>query len=220
MPFALLAQDSSDTDVEEVVVVGSQIKGAKITGILPVSIISAEDVDALGIDSGDELLENMVEQGNNFFNESEETSGGVNAARGDVGAYNLRNMGVGNTLVLLNGRRLVNNAGYQTELIGEDYIPTMTVNSQAIPVLNLDRVEVLRDGASAIYGADAVAGVVNNVLDTDYVGMEFKVRVSEFDNFDPNAGNRLNFKWGKDFNGGASNISISYDYNSFYNLVK
>ena len=212
MPFALLAQDSSDTDVEEVVVVGSQIKGAKITGILPVSIISAEDVDALGIDSGDELLENMVEQGNNFFNESEETSGGVNAARGDVGAYNLRNMGVGNTLVLLNGRRLVNNAGYQTELIGEDYIPTMTVNSQAIPVLNLDRVEVLRDGASAIYGADAVAGVVNNVLDTDYVGMEFKVRVSEFDNFDPNAGNRLNFKWGKDFNGGASNISISYDY--------
>ena len=157
MPFALLAQDSSDSDVEEVVVVGSQIKGAKITGVLPVSIISAEDVDALGIDSGDELLENLVEQGNNFFNESEETSGGVNDARGDVGAYNLRNMGVGNTLVLLNGRRLVNNAGYQTELIGEDYIPTMTVNSQAIPVLNLDRVEVLRDGASAIYGADAVA---------------------------------------------------------------
>ena len=111
-------------DVEEVVVVG-QIKGAKITGVLPVSIISAEDVDALGIDSGDELLENLVEQGNNF-NESEETSGGVNAS--DVGAYNLRNMGVGNTLVLLNGRRLVNNAGYQTELIGEDYIPTMTVN--------------------------------------------------------------------------------------------
>ena len=73
MPFALLAQDSSDSDVEEVVVVGSQIKGAKITGVLPVSIISAEDVDALGIDSGDELLENLVEQGNNFFNESEET---------------------------------------------------------------------------------------------------------------------------------------------------
>ena len=121
-------------------------------------------------------------------------------------------MGVGNTLVLLNGRRLVNNAGYQTELIGEDYIPTMTVNSQAIPVLNLDRVEVLRDGASAIYGADAVAGVVNNVLDTDYVGMEFRVRTSEFKNFDPGAGDRLNFKWGKDFNGGATNVSIAYDY--------
>ena len=212
MPFALIAQDSSDTDVEEVVVVGSQIKGAKITGVLPVTIISAEDVDNLGIDSGDELLENMVEQGNNYFNEAEETSGGVNAARGDVGAYNLRNMGVGNTLVLLNGRRLVNNAGYQTELIGEDFLPTMTVNSQAIPVLNLDRVEVLRDGASAIYGADAVAGVVNNVLDTDFVGMEVKFRTSEFDNFNPGAGDRFNFKWGKDFNGGASNVTVTYDY--------
>ena len=212
MPIALLAQNSSDTDVEEVVVVGSQIKGAKITGVLPVSIISAEDVDALGIDSGDELLENLVEQGNNYFNEAEETSGGVNAARGDVGAYNLRNMGVGNTLVLLNGRRLVNNAGYQTELIGEDFLPTMTVNSQAIPVLNLDRVEVLRDGASAIYGADAVAGVVNNVLDTDFVGMEVKFRTSEFKNFDPGAGDRFNFKWGKDFNGGASNVTVTYDY--------
>tara|TARA_A200000113_G_scaffold168678_1_gene153535 strand:- start:545 stop:3487 length:2943 start_codon:yes stop_codon:yes gene_type:complete len=212
MPFALIAQDSSDTDVEEVVVVGSQIKGAKITGVLPVTIISAEDVDNLGIDSGDELLENMVEQGNNYFNEAEETSGGVNAARGDVGAYNLRNMGVGNTLVLLNGRRLVNNAGYQTELIGEDFLPTMTVNSQAVPVLNLDRVEVLRDGASAIYGADAVAGVVNNVLDTDFVGMEVKFRTSEFDNFNPGAGDRFNFKWGKDFNGGASNVTVTYDY--------
>ena len=212
MPFVLIAQDSSDTDVEEVVVVGSQIKGAKITGVLPVTIISAEDVDNLGIDSGDELLENLVEQGNNYFNESEETSGGVNAARGDVGAYNLRNMGVGNTLVLLNGRRLVNNAGYQTELIGEDYIPTMTVNSQAVPVLNLDRVEVLRDGASAIYGADAVAGVVNNVLDTDFVGMEVKFRTSEFENFNPGAGDRFNFKWGKDFNGGASNVTVTYDY--------
>jgi len=212
MPFALIAQDNSDSEVEEVVVVGSQIKGAKITGVLPVTIMSAEDVDVLGIDSGDELLENMVEQGNNYFNESEETSGGVNAARGDVGAYNLRNMGVGNTLVLLNGRRLVNNAGYQTELIGEDYIPTMTVNSQAIPVLNLDRVEILRDGASAIYGADAVAGVVNNVLDTDFVGMEVKFRKSEFDNFTPGAGDRFNFKWGKAFNGGASNITVTYDY--------
>ena len=212
MPFVLIAQDSSDTDVEEVVVVGSQIKGAKITGVLPVTIISAEDVDNLGIDSGDELLENMVEQGNNYFNEAEETSGGVNAARGDVGAYNLRNMGVGNTLVLLNGRRLVNNAGYQTELIGEDFLPTMTVNSQAVPVLNLDRVEVLRDGASAIYGADAVAGVVNNVLDTDFVGMEVKFRTSEFDNFNPGAGDRFNFKWGKDFNGGASNVTVTYDY--------
>jgi len=216
--FLFSQEEAASSEVEEVVVVGSQIKGAKITGVLPVTIISSEDIDALGIDSGDELLEEMVEQGANYFNESEETSGGVNAARGDSGAYNLRNLGVGNTLVLLNGRRLVNNAGYQTELIGGDFVPTMTVNSQAIPVLSIDRVEVLRDGASAIYGADAVAGVINNVLETDYVGAELKIRISEFENFDPNAGNRINFKIGKDLNDGSTNVNFSFDYYQRDNL--
>ena len=64
----------------------------------------------------------------NFFNEAENASGGVNSSRGDVGAYNLRNMGVDNTLTLLNGRRMVNSQGYQTELLGGDYVPTVTVN--------------------------------------------------------------------------------------------
>ncbi|MDG1680856.1 MAG: TonB-dependent receptor plug domain-containing protein, partial [SAR86 cluster bacterium] len=144
---------SAEEDVEEIVIIGSQIKGAKITGALPVTVISSEDIDAIGAADGDELIENLVEQGMNFFNENEFVSGGVNAARGDVGAYNLRNMGVGNTLSLLNGRRLVNNAGYQTEYIGGDYVPTLTVNTNSIPVNGLDRLEVLKDGASAVYGS-------------------------------------------------------------------
>ena len=157
----------ADEEVEEVVVTGSQIKGAKITGVLPVTILASDDIDAIGPEDGTELMENIAEQGVNYFTEAESDSGGVNSARGDVGAYNLRNMGVGNTLVLLNGRRLVNNAGYQTELLGGDFVPTMSVNSNLIPSNALDRVELLKDGASAIYGADAVAGVVNKVLDTD-----------------------------------------------------
>ena len=160
-----VAMSQGDAELEEVVVLGSQIKGASISTALPVSVISSEDIDILGLDSGVELLENMAEQGLNYFTEQEAMSGGVNAARGDIGAYNLRNMGVGNTLVLLNGRRLVNSAGYQTELIGGDYVPTLTVNSNLIPTTGLDRVEILKDGASAIYGADALAGVVNNVID-------------------------------------------------------
>ena len=126
-----LGQD--DEQLEEVVVVGSQIKGAAIDTALPVSVITSDDIDILGVDSGVELLENMAEMGLNYFSEQEAMSGGVNAARGDVGAYNLRNMGVGNTLVLLNGRRLVNSAGYQTELLGGDFVPTLTVNSNLIP---------------------------------------------------------------------------------------
>ena len=110
------AQDdaaSSAGAVEEITVTGSQIKGAKITGALPVSVLDFTDIDTLGVDGGDELLDNVVENGMNLFNETENASGGVNSARGDMGAYNLRNMGTGNTLTLLNGRRLVNSPGYQ-----------------------------------------------------------------------------------------------------------
>ena len=139
--FSPLAIFSAD-EVEEVVVTGSQIKGAKITGALPVSILSNNDIEALGVDSGDDLIENIVEQGQNYFTEAEDASGGVNASRGDMGAYNLRNLGVGNTLTLLNGRRLVTSPGYQTELIGGDYVPTASVNSNLIPVTGIDRLEI------------------------------------------------------------------------------
>ena len=100
------------TEIEEVVVTGSQIKGAAINDALSVSVISAQDIEVLGIESGDELLDAMPEQGQNFFNEAENISGGVNSARGDIGAFNLRNIGTGNTLVLMNGRRVVNSATY------------------------------------------------------------------------------------------------------------
>ena len=210
--FAIAQEDAAQlNNVEEVVVVGSQIKGAKITGALPVTVLSADDIDAIGALDGDELVNNLTEQGMNFFNEQEEISGGVNAARGDVGAYNLRGLGVGNTLVLLNGRRLVNNAGYQTELIGGDYVPTMTVNSNLIPTNALDRLEVLKDGASAIYGADAVAGVVNNVLQTNYEGLRVNAKITGYDHFKAQDTD-FKVKWGKFFNEGRTNVNVSFSH--------
>ena len=212
--IAVISQDSdtaSDADVEEVVLVGSQIKGAKISGALPVSILTSDDIDALGVEDGTELLENLAEQGLNYFTEAESDSGGVNSARGDVGAYNIRNMGVGNTLTLLNGRRLVTNAGYQTELLGGDYVPTMSVNSNLVPTMGLDRVELLKDGASAIYGADAVAGVINNVIASDFVGLDIAYRQQSYDHFGAED-DRLSLKYGIDLNGGATNISVMFDY--------
>ena len=136
------AQDTDENaaDVEEVVVVGSQIKGAKITGALPVSVITADDIDALGVDSGDELLDNIAELGQNTFNQNE-FSGGYNASRGDVGAFNLRDIGTGNTLTLLNGRRLITSPGYQTEPILGGSMPVMTVNSNAIPVYGAEKLK-------------------------------------------------------------------------------
>jgi outer membrane receptor protein involved in Fe transport len=214
-PNALMAQDQETPkkSLEEVVIVGSQIKGATISEALAVSVINSEDLALMGVDSGDELMDMLPENGQNFFNEAENISGGVNSSRGDVGAFNLRNLGTGNTLVLLNGRRLVNNASYQTEEIGGSFIPVNTVNSQMLPVKGIDRVEILRDGASAIYGADAVAGVVNTVLKNDFEGFNLNLKWTEFDNLPRNDQN-VSFEWGKNFNGGRTNVSV------FGNLYK
>ncbi len=194
-----------EREMEQIVVVGSQIKGAQISEALPVSVISAVDIEALGVNSGDELLEFMVEQGQNFFSESENISGGVNSARGDIGAFNLRNLGTGNTLVLLNGRRMVNSAAYQTESVGGSFVPVNTVNSQSLPVTGLRRAEVLRDGASAIYGADAVAGVVNYVLKNDFEGLRIRFRADSYEGL-PRGDQRYTVEWGKSFNEGRTNV--------------
>ena len=180
-----IAQDDDEEALEEIVVTGSQIRGANITGALAVSVVSSEDIELLGIDSGDELLDMIPENGQNFLGQAD-TGGGVNGARGDVGAVNLRNLGTGNTLVLLNGRRLVNMATYQTEAIGGSFVPVNSVNSNHIPVFGIDRVEVLRDGASAIYGADAVAGVVNSVTKTDFQGFTVRLKQTEYDHMPRN----------------------------------
>lgn len=205
-----MAQDD-ETAIEEVIVVGSQIKGASISEALAVSVVGADDIEAMGVDSGDELLALIPENGQNFFNEAENISGGVNSGRGDLGAFNLRNLGTGNTLVLLNGRRLVNSATYQTEEVGGSFIPVNTANSNHLPVWGIDRVEVLRDGASAIYGADAVAGVVNTVLKDDFEGFNIRFRHSEFENT-PSTRQSVTAEWGQNFNGGRTNVGVFFNY--------
>ncbi|MFT5560445.1 MAG: outer membrane receptor protein involved in Fe transport [Candidatus Azotimanducaceae bacterium] len=200
-----------DTEIEEVVIVGTQIKGAQISDALPVTVITEADIEALGVNSGDELLEYMAEQGQNFFSESENISGGVNSARGDIGAFNLRNLGTGNTLVLLNGRRMVNSAAYQTEAVGGSFVPVNSVNVQSLPVTGLRRAEVLKDGASAIYGADAVAGVVNYVLKDDFEGLRISFRYDDYDNV-PRNDERFTVEWGSAFNEGKTNVGAFLNY--------
>lgn len=205
------AQDDESDSIDEITVTGSQIRGANITDALAVSVITAEDIEILGIESGDELMDLIPENGQNFFSEAENISGGVNSARGDVGAFNLRNMGTGNTLVLLNGRRLVNSATYQTEEVGGSFVPVNSVNSNHIPVFGVERLEVLRDGASAIYGADAVAGVVNTVLKDDYEGFSIRLKHTEYDHL-PRDDQAIAVEWGKDFNGGDTHVGVFARY--------
>ena len=159
---------------EEIVVVGTHIRGAQTTAALPVVVVGQEQIDAAGAVSGDELFRFIPQMGDVLFDASNnpQTS---NAARGDVNSVNLRSLGVGNTLVLLNGRRLVQHPTSQgTSDTGT--VPVQSFNSNAIPVSGLERLEVLLDGAAAIYGADAVAGVVNTVLQQDFDGVTVSTR--------------------------------------------
>lgn len=180
-PLAADAQDPNETidpnnatTVDDVVIVGSQIRGASTTTALPVVVMGREQIDAVGAASGDDLMRSIPQMGDVLFDSANnpQTS---NSARGDVNSVNLRSLGVGNTLVLLNGRRLVQHPTSQgTSDTGT--VPVQSFNSNAIPVSGLERVEVLLDGAAAIYGADAVAGVVNTVLREDMDGVEITTR--------------------------------------------
>jgi iron complex outermembrane receptor protein len=166
---ALAQQPPADAQPEEatdvVVVVGSQIVGAKPTEALPVTVVGEAELDAIAAMSGDDLFRSIPQLGDVAFNTTR-TIGSLNDARGDTASINLRALGTGNTLVLLNGRRMVNHPGTQAE----NLVPVVTVNTNSIPTMGVRRVEVLLDGASAIYGADAVAGVVNTVLKDNLEG--------------------------------------------------
>jgi iron complex outermembrane recepter protein len=159
------------SDAAEIVVVGSRIENAKIAGALPITVLGEEQIAATGSVSGDDLFRSIPQAGDVQFQESR-TTGNLNDARGDNASINLRSVGTGNTLVLVNGRRMILTPGTQTE----NFVPVQTANTNSIPVGAIRRLEVLRDGAAAIYGADAVAGVVNVVLDDRFTGLRVNGR--------------------------------------------
>jgi outer membrane receptor protein involved in Fe transport len=201
------AQDGDAAGQPEIVVVGTRIEGARVTEALPVVVVNQDRLDAIGAVSGDELIRNIPQMGDVSFNpgNSAQTS---NAARGDVGSVNLRSLGVGNTLVLLNGRRIVTHPASQG-LSDTGTVPVLSYNSNAIPTTGLQRLEVLLDGAAALYGSDAVAGVVNTVLKDNYDGLRLQAQYggAEGTHLTEFQGNILA---GKNFERG--NITVSLEY--------
>lgn len=147
-------------ELEQIIVTGSHIRGATDSGAIAVSIVGMDQLETYAQKSTGELLENIAQAGTYEINSAAD---GPNDARGDIATVNLRGLGTGNTLVLLNGRRIAAHAVNQD--IGST--PRQVTNVNAFPSTGIDRVEVLRDGASALYGADATAGVVNTILTAD-----------------------------------------------------
>jgi outer membrane receptor protein involved in Fe transport len=209
---ALPAEDQAPDPVSEIVVIGSQIKGARVTGALPVNVVGTEQIEAVAAVSGADLFRSIPQLGGVTFNEQVLGGGNANAARGDVSTVSLRGLGQGNTLLLINGRRTVLHPTSQaiTGVI-DSGVPTFGYNSNTIPVGGIERVEVLRDGAAALYGSDAVAGVVNNVLKSNFKGANLDMQYggAEGTNLREFTVNGL---VGTDFNESRGNVSLFAGY--------
>ena len=156
--------DASESDMEQIVVTGTSIARDDAEA-LPVTVMSQEEMDLRDAGTPVELLTSLPSVTGVPLNES--TQGGA-GARGDVAGIAMRGLGTDATLVLLNGRRMA--------FHGMASGTTMTVNANTMPARGLQRVDVLRDGASSIYGSDAVAGVVNFVVDKNYEGTQLEIQ--------------------------------------------
>ncbi|MYM67153.1 TonB-dependent receptor [Pseudoduganella sp. FT55W] len=160
------AQDEPQK-IQRVEITGSSIKRIDAETALPVQIIGRDDIDKSGVTTAAELLKN-ISANTAPLSDGASITDGTSGQRGFNGA-NLRGIGVSSTLVLLNGRRLANfaspgdNAG---------------VDLNNIPAGAIQRVEVLKDGASAIYGTDAIGGVINFITRKDYTGVEMNASVA------------------------------------------
>lgn len=146
----------AQTPVQSVTITGSNIKRVDAEGLAPVQTISREDIERSAASTVGDLMRALSVNSGASFNES-----AINNQSGAAGV-SLRGLGQKSTLVLINGRRYANHAFAQ----GNDTF----VDINSIPKAAIDRIEVLKDGASAIYGSDAIAGVVNFILKRDYQG--------------------------------------------------
>ena len=151
-----VAQDEEVVQLQKITVTGSNIPRSDVETALPVQVITREEIDRTGATTVPELMSKVSA---NIVGFNDQLSIG-NSTQPGLASANLRALGDGSTLVLLNGRRIANyafNGG--------------TVDLNTIPLAAIERVEILKDGASAIYGTDAIAGVINFILRKDFRGL-------------------------------------------------
>lgn len=168
LTFPAFAQETPSTAAPEaeesapIIVTGSRIKRDPTDSSLPLQVINTEELSREGINSPEQLISYLSTNGNgadNLASNADVTSGAQRGTNG-LSAANLRGQGSASTLVLLNGRRVAAHG-----LTGS------AVDVNQIPIAALERVEVLKDGASAIYGTDAIGGVINFITKTNFQGL-------------------------------------------------
>ena len=167
----LMAQDTTEeAELEEVIVTGSLIKRADgFESSSPVVVATAADISATGISKIEDYLNSLpqLDAGQNSY---------ISNGASGTASLDLRGMGSSRTLTLINGRRMGGGSAYSS-----------SADTNQIPTAMIERVEVLTGGASTVYGADAVAGVVNFVMRKDFEGVELKMGTSGFQHDNSNS---------------------------------
>ena len=170
--FAQNADVADQAPLEEIVTTGSRIKRADLESASPVTVLDREAILAQGITDVGNLIQRMPSMSGTPLGT---TTNNGNNTEGLV-QIDLRGMGVDRTVTLINGKRAVDGGDYTT-----------------IPAVMIERVEILKDGASAVYGADAVAGVVNIITRKDFEGVSIDVQNSAWFDTDNGAQNAISF---------------------------
>jgi iron complex outermembrane receptor protein len=200
-------QQGDDEVIEEIITTGTLIRGSSTSGALPISVIDRGDLEDLGAPTTTDIVNDLVI---NYGSENRSNAlGGQNRNTGTANV-NLRGLGLDKTLVLFNGKRQVihsTSAGSGASF----------VDINMIPGIALERMEVLKEGAAVTYGSDAVAGVVNMITRTDFVGLE--ISASYRDRMEsPNQANwDLGGIWG--WENGSTNLVIAAAYSEVEQLV-
>lgn len=174
----------AEEEVEEVVVTGSYIKSSPTDGASPVEIVDRSTIDDLGATSIADITNNIAVNSGSENRSDSFTQGGTQGTSN----INLRGLGLSSTLVLVDGRRHTVSGATAND-------GSVFVNTSMIPVVALDRVEILKEGAASIYGSDAVAGVVNYIFRRDFEGFEMEASRQEADIGDQ-TDDRYSLIWG------------------------
>jgi len=194
--------DTAPTEVEEVVVTGSFIRGTPEDAALPVDVIGAEELQKRGSPSTVELLK-ALSVSSGVLGDTNQFDSRAQGSEGS-GSVNLRGLGSQRTLVLLNGRRLaINPFGAAGAGI---------VDTNIIPAAAIGRLEVLKDGAAATYGSDAIAGVVNFITKKNFNGLEVGADYRVIDGSDGD--HSLNATFGKIWDNGNLLVSAGWQHRS------
>ncbi|MGI2197914.1 TonB-dependent receptor [Shewanella baltica] len=195
-------QSAADAPVERVAVTGSRLKGVDMEGANPLQSFTQDDITKRGYESVSEFLRDLPQASSaGTFSETGGV-GGADGAPAGASGVSLRGLGSSSTLVLVNGRRVAVDSFSN----GSDSF----VNVNSIPLSAIERIDVLTDGASSIYGSDAIAGVINFILRKDFVGHELSAQYGD-DTSDHDA-NRKNLTYAGGFATENSNTTVVVDY--------